>query len=327
MTQSIIVIGEHEQGVIKGYTFELAAKAATLAQEKQGDVRVVFVGASVQGQAAQLGEVGVAHVTILDVPALEAQYNSDAYTNVITEYLQSQSATVVLASASGIGKDCLPRVATRLDTGLVADSVALHWNGDQLVARHPVYAGKALMDAVVESSPQMVAVRPNAFGAPQRTAGVAASVDVVAAQDGDVQQAITGRVEAESVEADLTEADIIVSGGRAVGSAENFAVIRGLAKALGGSVGASRAAVDAGYIGHDHQVGQTGKTVNPSLYVACGISGAIQHLAGMRTSRFIVAINKDADAPIFSKADFGIVGDLFEILPIVSEKIALLRQS
>ncbi len=324
---NIVVICEQERGALKKYSIELAAKAASLAAEKGGQVHAVVVGQGAASAMKTLGQYGVQRTIVIDAPTLEAQYNSDGCTTVLTEAIRQCAADVVLASASVMGKDCLPRVAVRLNTGLVADSIALTWQGDRLSARHPIYAGKATVDCVVTSSPQMMLVRPNAFGAPVPSGQAQAEVTITPINPGELRAVVKKIETGTQNEIDLTEAEIIVAGGRAMGSSENFAFIRELAKVLGASVGASRAAVDAGYIDHAHQVGQTGKTVNPTLYIACGISGAIQHLAGMRTSRYIVAINKDPDAPIFAKADFGIVGDLFKILPVLTEKIRQAKAS
>ncbi len=324
---NLLVICEHEQGQLKKYSFELAAKAAALAAESGGSAQAVVLGRSAEESARKLGQYGISRVLVIDHATLEAQYNNDGMTTVMAEAIRKMRPDVVLASASSRAKDYLPRVAVRLNTGLVPDTVELSWNGDRLVARHPIYAGKALVDCVVTGTPQMVLARPNAFGLPEPKGQAVAEV-VTEAFDAGQLRAVVSRVQSSTQgEVDLTEAEIIVAGGRAMGSGENFKYIRDLAQALGGSVGSSRAAVDAGYIEHATQVGQTGKTVNPTLYIACGISGAIQHLAGMRTARFIVAINKDPDAPIFSKADFGIVGDLFKILPILTAKISQAKAS
>ncbi len=319
MSQDILIIAEHNAGELKRTTLELAAKASALAGEVGGKVNAVILGKSAEAVAPALGEYGVSAVTVLDIGEDE-HFNSDIVTSVLTDFIKEEAVKIVLVSASARTREYMPRVAMRLNTGLIADCVALAWQDDNLLARHPVYAGKALVDGIVTGSPQLVLLRPNAFGVPEAGNGVA-TVTVKKIDPPTPRVVVKERIVSEQAEVDLTEADIIVSGGRALGSADNFKFIRELAKSIGGSVGASRAAVDAGYIGHEHQVGQTGKTVNPTLYIACGISGAIQHLAGMQTSRYIVAINKDPEAPIFSKTDFGIVADLFSILPVLTEQI------
>ncbi|MBI2345997.1 MAG: electron transfer flavoprotein subunit alpha/FixB family protein [Deltaproteobacteria bacterium] len=322
----IIVIAEHEKGRLKRYSLELVGKAAELAPQLQGRVHAVLVGEGLQALAEDLGRYGAQVVTILETPAMAAQYNSDGFTTLLTKFIEATKPSVVLAAASPMGKDCLPRVAMRLKTGLIADAVQITVADGKVVARHPIFAGKALVDCIVKSEPQMVLVRPNVFPVPEPNKNGKAEVRAQAADPGQMRAVVKETIEEERGDDDLTEAQIVVSGGRALASSENFKYIRELANAIGGTVGASRAAVDAGYISHDHQVGQTGKTVNPTLYIACGISGAIQHLAGMRTSKYIVAINKDQDAPIFTKADFGVVGDLFAILPLLSERIARIKR-
>lgn len=317
----ILIVAEYSGNYFKSYSAELASAAKSLGDS----VEAVVFGANGAAAAKGLGAYGVSKVHVLDNAALE-KFEADGYTKVLCDLIAAVKPAMVLATTSPLGREIMPRVAMRCKTGLIADAIAFEMKDGKLMARHPVFAGKALVDETVDGSIQMALARQNAFAA-QKTGSGDAEVMVVAADPGaercvvkEVKQASLGDVE-------LTEAGIVVSGGRSLGSAENFDVIRALAKALGGAVGASRAAVDAGYINHDHQVGQTGKTVNPTLYIACGISGAIQHLAGMRTSKFIVAINKDPEAPIFSKADLGLVGDLFEVVPLVTQQIQEIKKT
>jgi electron transfer flavoprotein alpha subunit len=208
--------------------------------------------------------------------------------------------------------------------GLASDCTALEIDGGRLLATRPIFAGKALAKVKLNGNPQMATVRPNVLAAPEPDAGATATVEPVAALTGNVRAMVVDIVGAGEGEIDVAEADIIVTGGRGVGGPEGFAPVRSLAKTLGAAVGASRAAVDAGWIEHAHQVGQTGKTVTPNLYIACGVSGAIQHLAGMKTSKAIVAVNKDPDAPIFNVANYGIVGDLFEVVPLLEKELQAL---
>jgi electron transfer flavoprotein alpha subunit len=221
-----------------------------------------------------------------------------------------------------MGKDLAPRVAARLKAGLAADCIALKWDGGSIVATRPVYAGKGLIDLKVNSPRKVFTLRPNVFS-PGSANGAAAAVEKLNLnlQDTDFLARVTGVTVTKAGRPDLTEANIIVSGGRGLGGPENFKMIEDLADVLGAAVGASRAAVDAGWRPHEDQVGQTGKTVSPSLYVAVAISGAIQHLAGMSSSKYIVAVNKDKDAPIFQVADYGIVGDAFEVIPELSAQM------
>lgn len=315
----ILFIAEQENGKLKGYSKELASKSAELAKASGLKAVGVLLGKAVEGLAGELGQYGISECVAIEGAILEP-YLGDAHAKALTAWLASQKPKVILASASTTGKDLLPRLAIKLGAGLATDCIDLQWANGKLKARRPIFAGKALMDVEFLSDVQLATARPNSFATAAPDAGKKANVVKVTAQVGELPIRVQSVKQAEAGMKDLTEADIIVSGGRALGSADNFKVVRELAQVLGATVGASRAAVDAGYISHDHQVGQTGKTVNPKLYIACGISGAIQHLAGMRTSKVIVAINKDAEAPIFGKADYGIVGDLFEILPLLTKK-------
>ena len=316
---TILILAEHADGKLKKYSLELAGTAHELAAKSGGAVAAVLMGEAPEGLVAELGHYGVRKVVCPQHAEL-ARYAGDNWAKVLADVVAQEKPDVVLATASTMGRDLMARLAMKLKTGLAADCVAIDIEGGNLRLRRPVYAGRALVDVSVAGTPQMATLRPNTFPVP-KPASNAPEIAPFAADPGPVRARVVGFTEAESGMIDLTEADRIVSGGRAIGSAENFKVVRELAQALSASVGASRAAVDAGYISHDHQVGQTGKTVNPTLYIACGISGAIQHLAGMRTSRVIVAINKDPEAPIFAKADYGIVGDLFKVVPAMAAAV------
>lgn len=317
---NVLFIAEVEAGKLKGYSKELACKAVELASAAGGEAHGIVIGKNVAAAAEELGQFGVAKVTAVEGEAL-AEFTGEVYAQALLEALPSLKPQVILASASGSGKDILPRVAFKLKAGLATDCTDLKIENGKLKARRPIFAGKALVDVTFTSDIQMASARPNSFMLKTPDASKKAQVNKMEAKVGPLKVKVKEVKEAEKGMKDLAEADIIVAGGRALGSSENFKYIRDLAAVLGATVGASRAAVDAGYISHDHQVGQTGKTVNPKLYIACGISGAIQHLAGMRTSKVIVAINKDPEAPIFSKADYGVVGDLFTLLPILTAKL------
>jgi electron transfer flavoprotein alpha subunit len=225
-----------------------------------------------------------------------------------------------------MGKDLAPRLAARLGVGLATDCTGLEIDDGRLLATRPIFAGKALAKVKLADDPQMATVRPNVLAAPEPDASKTANVEAVEAVAGEIRAKVVDIVGAGEGEIDVAEADIIVSGGRGVGGPEGFAPVRSLAKTLGAAVGASRAAVDAGWIEHSHQVGQTGKTVTPNLYIACGISGAIQHLAGMKTAKVIVAVNTDPEAPIFKLANYGIVADLFDVVPAMEEEFAKILQ-
>jgi electron transfer flavoprotein alpha subunit len=232
---------------------------------------------------------------------------------------------VVLFGATVLGRDLSARTAARCGASLFTDCTELAWSNGALRVKRPVYSGKVVLELESSAALQMASIRPNVFAAAS-AGGSAEVVDVpVSIAEGDIRGRVKETVRTSSGKKDLTEAEVIVSGGRSLKSAENFKILEELAEALGATVGASRAAVDAGYAPHSMQVGQTGKVVNPKLYVAVGISGAIQHLVGMRTSKVIVAINKDENAPIFQKADYGVVGDLFEFVPRLTEELKKLR--
>jgi electron transfer flavoprotein alpha subunit len=299
----------------KKVAFEAAHAASRLAGELGGEAEALVIGKGVESIAPELGGYGIKRAHVVEDEKL-ALYSATAYTKVIAFVAESVSADIVIFPASAMGKDLAPRVAARLKAGLAADCIALKAEGGSVLATRPVYAGKGLIDMKINSPKKVFTLRPNVFspGAPN---GSPASVGkiVVDLKDSDFASRVTGVSVAKAGRPDLTEANIIVSGGRGLGGPENFNIVEGLADVLGAAVGASRAVVDAGWRPHDDQVGQTGKTVSPSLYVAVAISGAIQHLAGMSSSKYIVAINKDKDAPIFQVADYGIVGDAFEVVP------------
>jgi len=265
------------------------------------------------------------HGLLINRHAELGSYATESFARALAQVITQEKPSVVLVPYTAMGKDVAPRVAARVGAGLVSDVIKLEVKDGKLEARRPVYAGKALATVRWEGEPQMATLRPNVFalGTPEasrpfETVTGTADVSTRRARVQSVQAAGAGKVE-------LTEAQIIVSGGRGLKGPENFHLVEELANALGAAVGASRAVVDAGWVDHQMQVGQTGKTVSPTLYVAAGISGAIQHLAGMSSSKVIVAINKDADAPIFKVADYGIVGDVFEVLPKLSAAAKDLR--
>jgi electron transfer flavoprotein alpha subunit len=316
MMAGILVFVEQRNGVVRQASFQAVSEAHRLAG---GDVAAVLVGSGVADAAAGLGAFGATKVFVADDPNFTL-YSSEGYGEAVAKAVTTANPSAVFFAGTAMGRDLAPRVAAKLGVGAIADVVSLEKDGDQLVARRPVYSGKAF--ATVDSagtSPQIISLRPNVFAAEE----IGGSAEVIAL-DGlslAIRAVVKDLVDTGGGELDVAEADIIVSGGRGLKGPENFALIRDLAQALGGAVGASRAAVDAGWIPHKHQVGQTGKVVSPALYIAAGISGAIQHLAGMSSSKIIVAVNKDPDAPIFKIADYGIVGDLFDVIPPMVEEI------
>lgn len=315
----ILILAEYQNGKIKKTTFELLSKAVELSGQTGGKVAALLIGCGLESLASELSPYGAKQVILADHPDLE-KYNSLAYSACLAKVIVELNPSVVLATASPVGKDLLPRVAARLKAGLATDAVDLKIEGGKLVAKKPLYSGKVFADVVFNSPLQMATTRPNSFPIKTPQSGNQAEIKKIAPETGVFRAPLKEVCQGEAQKADLTEAEIIVSGGRAMGNAENFNILKELADVLGASVGASRAAVDSGYATHDMQVGQTGKVVNPKLYFACGISGAIQHLAGMRTSKVIVAINKDPEAPLFQRADYGLVGDLFTLVPLVTQE-------
>ena len=321
MPNDVIVIPEHSGGKIKKSACELLTVAGKIAHAGQsaGEVHVLLLGPGASAAAAGLGAWG-AHAVHVAEAGLE-NYAPLRWTRAIAEFAAGRSPAAVLMSAGSMSRDIGARVAARLGASFAPDCIALESNHG-LHVRRPIYGGRARVEADVPAGRMLVAsLRPNAFAAVQ-PAPAAGKIETlaVAAEPSDLRSVVIESAASGGTRPELTEAAIVVSGGRSLGSAENFKLIYDLADALGAAPGASRAAVDAGYAPHSMQVGQTGKTVNPALYIACGISGAIQHLAGMRTSKYIVVINKDPNAPIFKLADYGIVGDLFQVVPALTEE-------
>ena len=312
MAKGIFVIAEQRDGALRKVSFELASAARKLADQTGDEVSAILLGSGIESLAAELGKFGVDKVFVGDNAALEP-YVTEAHAQVVAKILKDNDAAIALFGASVQGKDLSARVAAKLAGGLATDCTDVKIDGGKFVAVRPMYAGKCFGEVVFNTTPAMASLRPNVFAAVEN-AKAAAVTKVDVAVDGvkskvlEVQKDTSGKV-------DLTEANVIVSGGRGMKGPDEYKILEELADVLKGTVGASRAAVDAGWRPQKDQVGQTGKVVSPNLYVACGISGAIQHLAGMSSSKCIVAINKDAEAPIFTKADFGVVDDLFKVVP------------
>ena len=300
---------------------EAVSEGKRLADKLGGELNAAVIGSGVEGIAGSLGAYGAAKVYVVDDPALE-DYTSDGFAKALCRIIKDTEPSIVLMGCTSTGRDLGPKVAARMATGLAADCTALDVKDGKLVATRPMYAGKVLAEVVCDTTPQIASVRPNVFSLAEPDESVSAEIVKVDAEmsPDDLRTRVKEVIRAAGATIDLTEAQIIVSGGRGMGGAEKFSILEELAEALGGAVGASRSAVDAGWRDHQFQVGQTGKTVSPVLYIACGISGAIQHLAGMKTSKVIVAVNKDPEAPIFKVADYGIVADLFDVVPILTEE-------
>ncbi|MHC4606166.1 MAG: electron transfer flavoprotein subunit alpha/FixB family protein [Planctomycetota bacterium] len=320
----ILVFAEVRDGAIKRSGFEAIAEAKRLGAE----VAAVLVGEGVRELAPATGNYGASRAFVVDQPALKL-YCAEGYGQAVAGAVKKLGADAVFLSATAMGRDLGPSVAAFLGTGVAADCVGIRLDGSDLVFRRPVYAGKAFVEVKFTKAPVVASLRPNVFAAGDADASKSAEVEdlPVELQDGDLRSRVTDVAVAAKGKAELTEAATIVAGGRGMKAPENFQMIDDLALALGGAVGASRAVVDAGWRPHTEQVGQTGKTVSPGLYFAIGISGAIQHLAGMSSSGVVVAVNKDPEAPIFKKATYGIVGDLFEVVPKLVEELKKALQS
>ncbi|MBI4869599.1 MAG: electron transfer flavoprotein subunit alpha/FixB family protein [Candidatus Wallbacteria bacterium] len=322
MGSEIWVVAEHRGGQLRRPTLEALGAARQLATAAGAAVAAVVLGKNAGGLAAELGTHGAARVLWVDEENLDV-YSSGGYTHALTELARAHKPLAIVFAASSQARDFAPRLAARLDTGLLPDCIELGWDAasGRVSAKRFINSGKALATVQVKTSPALVTTRPKAF-APAGADGAGAEtvkcdLKVDAAQ-------CYGKVkeyeQPAATKVELTEADVVVSGGRGMKGPAEFAVLEELAQVLGAAIGASRAAVDAGWREHAAQVGQTGKVVTPKLYIACGISGAIQHLVGMTNSKIIVAINKDADAPLMKLADYAVVGDLFQLVPALTQE-------
>ncbi len=315
----ILTFIEIRDGKIKKSSLEALSEAKRRAGELGADANAVLVGP--ESAAAELRAHGAAKVYVLENPQLDA-YSAQGYAAALSEAVRETAPAAVFFAASAMGKDLAPRLAARLGVAMASDCTRITVKDGAFEFTRPIYAGKALLTMSLKGRPALATLRPNVFP----IAASAAEGEVVKIAPALPEGLVKGRV-AEILgeaggEIDVAEAEIIVSGGRGLKAPESFALLRELAAILPkAAVGASRAAVDAGWIGHAHQVGQTGKTVSPNLYLAFGVSGAIQHLAGMSSSKVIVAVNKDPEAPIFKSADYGIVGDLFQIIPALKDEL------
>jgi electron transfer flavoprotein alpha subunit len=322
--KGILVFAEQREGQIENVAFELIGKGKELAKSLNEDVTAVIIGNNIEKLAGDLVAHGADNVIVADDEKL-AIYDTEAYTQVLSKIIQDKKPEIVLVGATTIGRDLAPRISARIVTGLTADCTSLEIGEDrELLMTRPAFGGNLMATIMCpDHRPQMSSVRP----------GVMQKLEIDETRKGNIENypvnldtsklrvKVLEVVKEEIKKVDITEASILVSGGRGVGNKENFNQLEGLAEELNGLVSASRAVIDAGWLGHDRQVGQTGKTVRPDIYFALGISGAIQHVAGMEESDFIIAINKDKQASIFNNADLGIVGDLSKIVPLITEEI------
>jgi electron transfer flavoprotein alpha subunit len=322
----ILTFAEARDGRLRRASLEVVSEARRLAGPLGATVATVVVGPGGETLAGELTAQGADRVLVFDDPALAA-YATESYGRALAQAIADTRPQVVLVPFTAMGKDLAPRVAARLKAPCLADLVEIEISEAGVRARRPVYSGKAYARLrVTGEGPVVATLRPNVFPAGSADTTRSAEAAPFAPALPPARIRVVRLEKPAEQERDVAEAPIVVSGGRGLKGPENFSLVRDLAAALGGAVGASRAVVDDGWIPHAHQVGQTGKVVSPSLYVACGISGAVQHLAGMSTSKVIVAINKDPEAPIFKIADYGIVGDVFEVLPKLTEEIRKLKR-
>src|ERR1700682_586564 len=308
----VLVFCEVTNGKLKKVSREALSIGRKLTEAAGGDL-VAF--ADDRSVAEDAGKFGAKKLYVAPLGG----YTTEGAAAAVNAAIDQAKPSVVLFGGTSNGRDLAPRLAAKLNVGVASDVDHLEWKDGKLRARRPVYSGKAFATVDVTGTPAIATTRPNAFPAEEAGGGAAEVVELPAPPEGNAKVVDTKMPEAG--ELSIAEADIIVSGGRGLKEAANFSYVRDLAHAIGGAVGASRATVDAGWIDHQHQVGQTGRVVSPNLYIAAGVSGAIQHLAGMSSSKHIVAINKDPEAPIFRIADLGVVGDLFTILPALTEEV------
>lgn len=328
--KGVWVFAEQHKGGIASVALELLGEGRKLADKKNTRLSAVFLGHGVRDKAKELIAYGADIVYVADDPALK-DFNDDSYAAVLTTLAKQHKPEIILAGATAIGRSFFPKVASALSTGLTADCTVLDIDGEtgHLHQTRPAFGGNIMATIVTPNHrPQMATVRHKVMKpAPRNDTRTGDIIEVKFNQSGALRTRVIKTVEELCETVNICEADIIVAGGRGLGSAGNFQLLEDLAKLLNGAVAATRGAVDEGWIPYSHQVGQTGKTVCPKLYIACGISGAIQHVAGMQSSEVIIAINKDPDAPIFSVATYGIVGDVHEVLPIMIRKIREMRDN
>ena len=318
---SVLVLLE-QRGELKACAVEAATVAGKIAREAAVELNAVYIGQSLGDQAGKLAGLGIKKVFAYENAAL-SHYSSDAYVPIVRDLARELGATIIIGSATALGKELCASVAARLGVELAQDCVDLRWDG-ALKAVKPIYAGKILSELRIAGAPAMASLRPN-VAAVVREGDALPEIVLREMPPVSLRAVLKAVALAAAGTVELTEAKIVVSGGRGIGGPDKWPVLQELCNVLGAALGASRAAVDAGWIAHSHQVGQTGKVVGPDLYVACGISGAIQHQAGMRTSRIVVAINKDPQANVFTIADYGIVGDLFDIVPLLTAEVRRAR--
>lgn len=324
MANKILAVLEQREGILKKSAFEVVSAVRNLAEQLNLEPEAVVVGDNVSNieEIAIYGLNKIVQFRNTDL----ADYSSSGYKEVVTGYAKETDADYIILSNTALGKDLAPRIAVGIDAGCMIDCINLDATTGELIATRPIYAGKALIDIKCNTAKKVITIRPNVIKAQPVENPNSPTITVKEVTSPNLKTRVVEFKKSEG-KLDVAEADIIVSGGRGMKAPENFHLIEELAESLGGAVGASRAVVDAGWRSHREQVGQTGKTVSPTLYIACGISGAVQHLAGMSSSKYIVAINKDKDAPIFTVADYGIAGDALEVIPALIDEIKKVKSN
>jgi len=317
MARKVLVLGEVRDGSLRNVSFEAVAAAKT--SSEGGEVVGVLVGESVSGLGAELIQYGADRVVAVEDEKLK-QYTSDGFSQALLAVIEAEKPEGIIFGHTALGKDLSPKIAAKLGSGLISDATGLEVSGGNLVFTRPIYSGKAFEKKIVTDGIVFATIRPNNIAPLEKDEARSGDVSTLSVEIKDLRSIVKEVVRKASEGVDLSEAKVIIAGGRGVKSAEGFEPLKELANVLNGAVGASRGACDADYCDYSLQIGQTGKVVTPDLYIACGISGAIQHLAGMSNSKVIVAINKDPEANIFNVADYGIVGDLFEVVPMLTEE-------
>lgn len=322
MARKVLVLGEARDGQLRNVSFEAIAAGKIVAEG--GEVVGVLIGDSVNSLGNDLYQYGADKVVAVEDAKL-AQYTPDGFSQALLAVIEQENPEGIIFGHTSLGKDLAPKIASKLGSGLISDAVAVEEAGGNLVFTRPIYSGKAFEKKIVTDGLVFATIRPNNVTPLEKDAGKSGEVSTVSAEIKDLRTIIKDVVRKATEGVDLSEAKVVVAGGRGVKSEDGFEPLKELANVLGGAVGASRGACDADYCDYSLQIGQTGKVVTPDLYIAAGISGAIQHLAGMSNSKIIVAINKDPEANIFKVADYGIVGDLFEVIPMLTEEFKKLK--
>lgn len=322
MGKKVLVLGELREGTLRNVSFEGIAAGKILAAG--GEVTAVLIGNSVKDQANELFQYGADRVVIVEDEKL-GHYTPDGFAQAFMAVVNQEEPDGIVFGHTALGKDLSPKIANKLNAGLISDVTAIEEDNGEFVFTRPIYSGKAFEKVVSKEDPLMISIRPNNIDSLEKDSSKTGEAKSISVEIKDLRTIVKEVVAKASDGVDLSEAKVIVAGGRGVKSAEGFEPLKELADVLGGAVGASRGACDADYCDYSLQIGQTGKVVTPDLYIACGISGAIQHMAGMSNSKVIVAINKDPEATIFSVADYGIVGDLFEVVPLLTEEFRKIK--